>query len=196
MLPSVQDASELVAAIRAGSGLSQRALAERVGCSRSTIARIEAGRMDPTLTMLSRIASAAGCRLEISAGRPGSGPRLAAVAEAAHHIDDLDWRDLRSLVDWLALHPGDTDAAIADAPRRTGDPVVDNLLAATAEKLADDAGRPRPRWTTAVAPLPRRWRPPGTPRMQEREASAAPPQFVARKLLLGSENLWRPVPLA
>lgn len=189
----MQSASELVTSVRMESGLSQRALAERVGCSRSTIARIETGDMDPTLTMLARITSAAGGRLEVRARRPGRGPRLASAGagDGAGDIDHVDWTQLRALVDWLARHPDHTDGAIADPPPRTGDPRLDNLLAATAEKLADDAGRPRPRWTTTVPPLPRPWRPPGTPRQQEREAATAPSQFSARNLLLGADNLWR-----
>ena len=188
----MQQAGELVIAVRAESGLSQRALAEQVGCSRSTIARIETGEMDPTVTMLGRITAAAGCRLEIKARRFGRGPRLAQVAEVDSDIDTLDWTRLRGLVDWLVRHPEGTDDAVADAPRRTGDSRLDNLLAATAEKVADDAGRPRPRWTASVPSLPRPWSPPGTPRMQAAEASSAPPQFSARNLLLGAANLWRP----
>src|SRR5688500_7932339 len=161
-------ASSLVVEVRQESGLSQRALAARAGCSRSTIARIESGDMDPTVTMLARIASATGCQLELRArpARRGPQPRLAGAAEGAGHIDDVDWTLLRALVDWLARHPDDTDGAIADPPPRTGDPRLDNLLAATAEKIADDAGRPRPRWTAAVPPLSQPWQPPGTPRMQ------------------------------
>jgi transcriptional regulator with XRE-family HTH domain len=187
----MQDASELVATVRADSGLSQRALAERVGCSRSTIARIEAGEMDPTVTMLARITSAAGCRLDIQARRPGTGPRLATVSGPDDDIDTVDWTQLRGLVDWLDWHADDIDDAIADAPRRTGDPRLDNLLAATAEKVADDAGRPRPRWARAVPPLPRPWTPPGTPRMQATETATAPAQFTARNLRIGAGNLWR-----
>jgi transcriptional regulator with XRE-family HTH domain len=187
-------ADELVTSVRRESGLSQRALAERVGCSRSTIARIESGDMDPTVTMLARITSAAGRQLEIRARPPVSpGSRLADAADGVADIDRVDWTRLRALVDRLTRHPGDTDGAIADPPARTGDPRLDNLLAATAEQLADDAGRPRPRWTTAVAPLPRPWHPPGTPRMQAHEAATAPAPFAARNVLLGLANLWRPV---
>jgi len=193
----MQPASELVASVRKESGLSQRALAERVGCSRSTVARIESGDMDPTLTMLARITSAAGGQLEVRARRPGRGPRLASagVGSGVGSVDHVDWTALRALVDWLTRYPDHTDAAIADPPTRSGDPRLDNLLAATAEKLADDAGRPRPRWPAAVAPLPHPWRPSGTPRQQEREASTTPSQFSARNLLLGADNLWRTVPL-
>ena len=191
MLRGVREASEIVVGLRAGSGLSQRALAERVGCTRSTIMRIEAGEMDPTVTMLARIASAAGQRLVVDVAEPGRVPSLAEVAQRTGGIDTVDWTHLRGIVDWLRLHPEQVDEAIADAPPRTGDATADNLLAAIAEKIADDTGRHRPRWTRAVPKLAQPWSPPGTRRMQKVEAAQAPPQFADRNLLLGAQNLWR-----
>lgn len=52
--------------VRARTGLSQRALAERAGVTPATIARVEKGRMEPTLALLERIARAAGIDLTIS----------------------------------------------------------------------------------------------------------------------------------
>ena len=187
----MNEATELVATVRRESGLSQRALADRVGCSRSTITRIEAGEMDPTVTMLARIVSAAGQRLVLESTRPGSTPRLADVAKDVDHIDAIDWTRLRGIVDWLRLHPDDLDEAIGDPPQRTGDLAADNLLAATAEKIADDAGHDRPRWTRSIPVLATPWSPPGTPRMQAAEAAGAPVQFASRNLRLSVHNLWR-----
>jgi hypothetical protein len=147
--------------------------------------------MDPTVTMLARIASAAGQRLVVEVVDPGKAPSLADVAERTSDIDTIDWTHLRGIVDWLRLHPDHIDEAIADAPPRTGDPTADNLLAAVAEKIADDTGRPRPRWTRAVPALTAPWSPPGTRRMKKTEALAAPPQFSDRGLLLSTQNLWR-----
>lgn len=59
---------------RRRSGLSQRALAERAGVSASTVARIERGRLEPTLAMLQRLADAAGVEVRIQ-------------------IADIDWAD-------------------------------------------------------------------------------------------------------
>jgi transcriptional regulator with XRE-family HTH domain len=187
----MEQAHDLVARVRAESGLSQRALADRAGCTRSTIVRIEAGEMDPTVTMLARIASAAGRQLVVETVVPDDGPRLATVAQSANAIDTLDWTRLRGIVDWIRLHPSRADESIADPPPRTGDPRIDNLFAAIAEKIADDNGRLRPKWTQSLPALPEPWSPPGTPRMQAAEAASAPPQFLARNLLIGSENLWR-----
>ena len=51
--------------VRRRSGLSQRALAEAAGVSPSTVARIERGRLEPTLDLLLRLVDAAGLRLRL-----------------------------------------------------------------------------------------------------------------------------------
>lgn len=191
MLHNVYLPSDLVAWLRAESGLSQRELSARAGCTRSTIVRIESGEMDPTVTMLARIAAAAGCRLSIEVSVPDDGPRLATAAVLAGGMDAVDWTRLRGILDWLRLHPDEADQAISDPPRRTDDPAVDNLLAAIAEKIADDAECARPRWAARVPPLSKPWSPPGTPRMQSVEAASAPTQFKMRNLLIAVDNLWR-----
>ncbi len=65
---------------RRRAGLTQRELASRAGVSPSTIARIERGRMEPTLDLLLRLVEAAGLDLRMRlteidwADRPGGGP--------------------------------------------------------------------------------------------------------------------------
>jgi len=182
---------EFVAQLRSEVGLSQRALARRAGCTRSTIVRIEAGEMDPTFTMLARITGAAGQRLTISRAHLGDDLTLASFAGLTPDAERMDWTLLRGLIDLLRAHPERVSAAISDPPARTGDLRVDNLLAAVADKLAEDAFLARPRWIDAVPRLEGAWRAPGTPRMKAREAATAPPQFVRRNILLGKGNLWR-----
>ncbi len=46
------------------AGLTQRALAERAGLPQSTVARIETGRTDPSVTLLSRLLRPCGYDLE------------------------------------------------------------------------------------------------------------------------------------
>lgn len=62
---------------RRRAGLSQRALAAATGVSPSTIARIEKGRMEPTLALLTRLVDACGLelRLSLAAGRSDDRPR-------------------------------------------------------------------------------------------------------------------------
>jgi transcriptional regulator with XRE-family HTH domain len=51
--------------LRERQGLTQAALAEKVGIERSTVTRIEAGSMNPTVGILTRIATALGASVEI-----------------------------------------------------------------------------------------------------------------------------------
>jgi len=46
--------------VRTAKGLSRYALAKRVGISQSYVAKLEAGRSDPTVGMLQRLAKALG----------------------------------------------------------------------------------------------------------------------------------------
>lgn len=55
---------------RRQAGLSQRALAAAAGVSPSTIARIEKGRMEPTVAVLTRIVEACGLELRMSVAKP------------------------------------------------------------------------------------------------------------------------------
>ncbi|MGH9225125.1 MAG: helix-turn-helix transcriptional regulator [Acidimicrobiales bacterium] len=50
---------------RRRAGLSQRAAAERAGVSPSTVARIEKGRIEPTLDLLLRLVHACGLELRM-----------------------------------------------------------------------------------------------------------------------------------
>jgi transcriptional regulator with XRE-family HTH domain len=55
---------------RRQAGLSQRALAAATGVSPSTIARIEKGRMEPTVALLTRLVEACGLELRMSVAEP------------------------------------------------------------------------------------------------------------------------------
>lgn len=58
-------AREMLAA-RERAGLTQEAVAQRMGTSKSTVSRLEsAGRHSPSLTSLRKFAKAVGCRVEI-----------------------------------------------------------------------------------------------------------------------------------
>jgi len=58
-------ASEMLAA-RARAGLTQEAVATRMGTSKSTVSRLEsAGKHAPSLASLKRYAEAVGCKIEI-----------------------------------------------------------------------------------------------------------------------------------
>src|SRR5258708_26685108 len=146
----------LVKDARRDADLSRRALAERAGVAYSTVARIEAGRVDPTTGMLARLVAAAGWELDL-AMHPSSGPEIANLvagwAPGREGEAKPNWTRLRALLDYLALHPDTKGSATLRPPAPSGSALVDNLLAAIAEKTCDDAGLPRPSWTRKVRPL-------------------------------------------
>src|SRR5271155_5912634 len=54
------EASAILRQLRRDGGLTQRDLAAKAGVPQSTIAEVEAGQREPSLTLLSRIAESAG----------------------------------------------------------------------------------------------------------------------------------------
>lgn len=182
-------ACQLVEQWRADAGLSQYALAKLTGTPASTIRRIENGDTDPTITMLERIATATGRRLELHTSTiDPHGLSLAALAERLH--DGIDWTQIRRFADWAEQQPEQAQQAIATPPARTGSLRTDNLLAAIAEIIADLDAAPRPRWARAVKPLDDPWQAEGTPMMQARSSRNIPPQFAARNIQFGADTVW------
>jgi transcriptional regulator with XRE-family HTH domain len=183
----------LVSGARASSGVPVRALASSAGVAGSTITRVQSGAVDPTVETLRRILDAAGFELRISAVRKGtmSRPSLASLTDAWTKRNDRlrpDWIRWRALIDELALHPQLVPEAIYPAPWPSGEPVVDALLAAVAEKLADDAGLPRPAWAEHTPQLDQPYEPPVARRVTGRHV---PPQLAARALMIDTGSLWR-----
>ena len=68
---------------------------------------------------------------------------------------------------------------------------MSNLLAAIAEKLADDARIQRPGWTKRIAALESPWEAPATPRRRAMNAENTPAQFAARRITLPERAIWR-----
>ena len=190
------DAGELVRRARQDAGLSRRALAARAGVPTSTVSRIEAGSTDPTLTMLSRLIAASGRHLSVTMDSvtPAGELSIESLTEAYSPetgVRRVNWARLRGFLDHLLAHPHLTAEAIETPPHRTGDPAFDALLAGIAEKLADDIGIPRPRWTRSVPPSPTPWEAPGTPSRVQRARAQAPAQLAARNIWLAEHDLWR-----
>lgn len=194
MLTLMTEAATVLKEARTQAHLSVRALASRAGVAPSTVQRVEQGRVDPTTGMLVRLLLAAGQRLELTTA-PWRGPQLAALADAWRAGPSgeprPDWTRLRAFLDHLALHPAEVGAATLAVPEPSGSELMDNLLAAIAEKLHDDASLPRPGWTWRVLPLTTPWASPGTPRMRAAARQATPAQFSARGLTLDQASLWR-----
>jgi transcriptional regulator with XRE-family HTH domain len=190
-------AAALVRQAREGAGLSRRALAARAGVPASTVSRIEDGSSDPTLTMLARLIAASGRHLSVTVdSQPSRSTGLAIEALTDAYIPDpkgrkVDWTRLRGFLDQIRMHSELAADAIEAPPARTGDAAFDALLAGIAEKIADDAGIPRPRWTRSVPPAPAPWTAPGTPRRIAQARAQTPTQLAARNIYLAAHDRWR-----
>jgi transcriptional regulator with XRE-family HTH domain len=64
--------ADLLRSARRRCNLTQRELAQRTGIAQPTIARIEAGRVDPMLSTIERLLAACGARLRVDP-QPGYG---------------------------------------------------------------------------------------------------------------------------
>jgi hypothetical protein len=140
--------------------------------------------------MLQRVLAAAGRTLTAQASDMTDEPSIARLAHPGTKQEGFKWNELRAFIDWERRHPQTVESAISTPPPRT-DPAFDSLLAGIAEKLADDASIPRPRWCEHVPALPMRWEPPGTPRMIARAHEQAPEQLKRRNIFVAQEDLWR-----
>ena len=195
MLPLVMDSAMILRDVRAHAGLSRRALAAKAGVPTSTVSRIEDRQSDPTLTMLDRLVEAAGSDLVVES-RPREDHFT--LAELATAVDEgagrlrIDWTRLRGFVDRVEQHPSELEKAIADPPTPTV-PVLNAILAALAEQLADEHGIERPKWTRAIGPLELPWSPPSTPRMRAAYEESTPDAFRRRNLMLSRSALFRAV---
>lgn len=187
------DPATLLRETRLKADLSVRGLGKRAGVSPSTISRIEARRMDPTVGMLTQLLESAGRGLDLAiADAPA--PRLSALSDAwegSARGDRVDWTRLRAFLDYLALHPEQIARAIQAAPLPSGSALLDNLLAGIAETLADEQAISRPSWTSLVPRLDDTWTTPGTPRTQEAARASTPAALAARGLTLARTSLWR-----
>jgi transcriptional regulator with XRE-family HTH domain len=186
----VIEIGRLVEAAKGSSGRSFRALAEDANLAVSTLTRVKRGVLDPTIDTLGRILAAAGYELRLDVVRRPSSSRpwlgdLADAWSASPGRVRPGWTRWRALLDRLAHEPDRTPEAIYVAPPPSGHPVIDALLAAVAEKLADDAGLRRPSWTSTVPPLPSPWGPPS------RGDHQIAPQFAARGLMVDIGSLFR-----
>jgi len=174
--------------------MSASELARRAGVSVSTVTRVERGELDPTVGMLSKLLEAADARLCVGLEFDDARPELARLTRAwarGPAGDEPDWTAVRALLDHLRHHPELVPAALERRPLPSGSRIVDALLAGLADKLADDAGLPRPSWTRRGRRLPQPWAPPGTPRQTAHRRAHTPEQLAQRNLVIDAKSLWR-----
>ena len=176
-------------------GISTRRLADFAGVSYPTISRIENGHEAPRWSTMQRLTHALGLDPSFTATQVTATYTLATVAKdwmkSPSRTGEPDWTSLRSFTDQLSLHPELSNLAIRQRPPRTGSPLVDNLLAAIAEKIAHDCGFRRPAWTRNVEPLASPWESQGTPRKRSTARTRTPIEFSRRGLFLDPVAIWR-----
>ena len=183
---------------RTRMGLSTRDLARLAGVSYPTISRIENGHEQPRWSTLEKIFDVLGRPLT-PAGGDRSQLRLADLSDAwttdATGTQHPDWTRLRALADQLRLRPALVAQAILPEPPRSRSALMDTLLAAVAEKLADDAGIAPARWTRSRPPLCEPWSLPTRAAKRAEAEATTPVQFRRRGLVIPASTIWRERPL-
>ena len=193
-LTLMESPSVWIRAGRARLGLSTRDLARLAGVAYPTISRIENGHEQPRWSTLEKILEVLGSHL-FTAIDDHDLPRLADLSNAwvedSTHTQHPDWARFRAVADQLALQPTLLARAIGPEPPRSQSPLIDTLLAAIAEKLADDAGIARPRWVRNRPPLAEPWSVEVRPSKQAELMTSTPAQFARRGLMIPASAIWR-----
>ena len=197
-------ASNLVRALRQRAGWSQRALAAESGVPQPTIAEIEAGRREPSLSLLSRLAEATGhsVALELRPLHPRS-----AVATANRVRDRLSgpagegWAPelrqdgaLRAVIDFKdALGPAtaaDFAHLVELPPGPTGETRWDALIAAVVEDESAARDVPPPSWTNERSRFVRPfWYLSDNKALHSWELATAPGAYLRHGVLASVEEL-------
>lgn len=189
----VSDVATLVRESRERAGLSVRALAEHAEVAASTVSRIEAGKVSPTVETLQSLMHACGRELELKTAR--AGPSLATLRDAWTSTKTgetrPDFTRLRSFLDSLAADPDKRWPSVVEAPEPSGSEVMDNLLAGIAETVAETAGHRPPAWTKEIEPLSSPWFMRSTPRKMAARQAQTPRCLAERGLVVDVASLWR-----
>jgi len=204
MVDGKAEASAILRQLRRDGGMTQRDLAAKAGVPQSTIAEVEAGKREPSLTLLSRIAESAGRSIAM-----GLAPlaRHSAVGTAITIKDRmygdageglaLDIREdgaLRAVIDLKdALRPSsheEFDALTCQAPGLVGDTRWDALLAAIVEDEAARKAISPPRWTNDARRFHRPfWYLSKSPRFHTWEIANSPGAFIRHGVFAAEEEL-------
>ena len=197
-------ASKLVRDLRRNAGWSQRALARAAGVPQPTVAEIEAGRREPSLSLLSRLAEATG--QVVTVGLEPLHPR-SAVATASRVRDRLSvpggaqWSAelrqdgaLRALIDFKdalgSATVGEFESLVKTPPGPTGETRWDAFIAAVVEDESATRELPPPYWTNEKSRFVRPfWYLSDNRALHAWELATAPGAFVRHGVLAAREEL-------
>ena len=197
-------ASRLVRDLRRRGGLSQRALAAMSSVPQPTIAEIEAGRREPSITLLSRLAEATGFELELGLQPLAPRSAVATANRIRHRLSGVEYDSwstarredaaLRAAIDLknaLASANADEFSRLVSAPPGpTGDTRWDAFIAAVVEDEAATRALPTPIWTDEKTRFTRPlWYLSENKALHAWELATAPGAFVRHGVLAAKEEL-------
>ncbi len=185
--------SALLRQARSLGDQTQRAVAARAGIAQPTIAAIESGRRDATVSTISRLVEATGCQLALL---PTRAPSTAAVAAVIQHElraghETIAFRHVIQLSDdLLRAEPALAVALCVQPPVPTGSGRYDALLAALVEHRLRTRRLPVPAWVRE----PQRTLPHPTPLIdaawyRDFAEQTAPPAFRKHNVLIPAGEL-------
>lgn len=195
--------AEILRRARAERSLTQRELARAAGVPQPTIAEIESGRREPSLSLVSKILESVGLevRIDLNAVDRYSAVSVAHRARVVIHesqnvgdtiqLDDqllrimLSFRDALRKVNRSELH-----RLTSEPPSLIGDPRWDAFLAAIVEDECASRQTSSPRWVdTPMRVLKPFWYLSANPRLHDWEFETAPAAFVRHGILAAADEL-------
>jgi transcriptional regulator with XRE-family HTH domain len=197
-------ASELVRDLRRRGGLSQRALAAEAGVPQPTIAEIEAGRREPSISLLSRLAEATGHEVSVKLRPLHPRSAVATANRIRDHLggpggegwspelrQDAALRAAIDLKDALRAAGADEFAILIEAPPGpTGDTRWDAFIAAVVEDESASRDVAPPPWTSEGSRFTRPfWYLSENKALHAWELATAPGAFVRHGVLAARAEL-------
>ncbi|MGD0881023.1 MAG: helix-turn-helix transcriptional regulator [Acidimicrobiales bacterium] len=197
-------ASELVRDLRRRAGWSQRELAAKAGVPQPTIAEIEAGRREPSLSLLGRLAEATGqvVTLHLEPLHPRSAVatanrvrgRLSGPAGEGWSPELRQDGALRAVIDFknalTSAASEDFGGLVETPPGSTGDTRWDAFIAAVVEDESATRDVPPPLWTNERSRFARPlWYLSDNEALHAWELATAPGAFVRHGVLAAREEL-------
>ena len=198
------EASAILRRLRRDDDLTQRDLAAKAGVPQSTIAEIEAGQREPSLTLLSRITESVGQSIAIvlapllqrSAVATANTikNRLSGVAGEGLSLDIREDGALRAVIDLKDALLGSShegfDALTSQAPGLIGDTRWDAFLAAIVEDEAARKAISPPRWTNDLKRFNRPfWYLSKNPRFHTWEIANSPGALIRHGVFAAEDEL-------